>query len=397
MPPRLPLRWIAVSVFLLSSALNFLDRQLLAALAPEIKAEFQLSNEQYGYLIAAFSLTYTLSAPLMGLLIDRLGLNTGASLSVALWSLAGMATALATGFRGLLACRAALGLGEGGGIPGAGKANALYLEPGERALGAAFSQIGIALGSMAAPLMAVWFSLAYGWRWAFVAAGALGFLWIPLWLYTARRVPVRKPEPGEKHLPASALLRDPRLWSLIAANILGMTVYTLWMNWTTLYLTDAHGMTQEAANTRFAWIPPLFATLGGLAGGALSLRWSRRGMDLIVARRRVYLLSAVLLLSTALAPAMPSAAWATAVICLSFFSVVAGSVNVYALPIDLFGASRAGFAVATLTAAYGLMQALLSPLFGASIDRFGFSPVCVAVSVLPLAGCYFLRKTTSPA
>jgi hypothetical protein len=71
-------------------------------------------------------------------------------------------------------------------------------------------------------------------------------------------------------------------------------------------------------------------------------------------------------------------------------------VNLYSLPLDYFGASRAASGVASLTAAYGLMQTALSPAIGGMVDRYGFSPVCGLLSVLPLAAYGVLRATGRP-
>lgn len=384
MPAPASSRWIAVGAIVLATSLSFLDRQVLAALAPLLKQEFQLSNEGYGYVVAAFSLAYALSAAPAGLWIDRVGLNRGITAAVGLWSAAAVATGFAGSLAGLAGCRAALGMAEAGGIPASGKAFAIYLEPGERAMGTALNQVGITLGMVAAPLLAGWVAAQYGWRAAFVATGVLGFFWIPLWLAVARRVPAPPRESGAR-LTASAVARDPRLWGLALANVLMMTVYSLWMNWTTVFLVSAHGLTQAQANQRLAWIPPVFASLGGLAGGWMSLAWARAGVPLYSARLRASSVSAVFLLATAAIPWAPGAGLATALICLSFFMAVAMSANIYAIPLDLFGAGQAAFAVSVLTASYGLMQTVVSPLFGRLIDRYGFEPVCVLCGVLPLA------------
>jgi ACS family hexuronate transporter-like MFS transporter len=387
---RTPLRWIAVGVFVLSSSLNYLDRQLLAALAPTVRGEFQLSNEQYGLVISSFAIIYAVVAPAAGWFIDRVGLNLGAGIAVALWSLAGSATAWTRSFSGLLACRTVLGAAEAAGIPATGKANATYLEPRELALGTAFNQVGITVGSVAAPLIVVLMQPRYGWRSTFALCGALGFLWIPLWWFTLKRVPAKLSKSPVRQ-GGGDLLRDRRFWGLALANAFVMTLYALWSNWTTLYFVQERHMTQDQANREFAWIPAVFATAGGFFGGVLSYRWIRAGMSVLRARMRICWISAVILLATAAVPLMPHPALAAAAISLSFFWTLAISTNVYALPIDLFGSAHAGFGVAALTCSFGLMTAFLSPWIGSMVDRVGFSPVCLVLSMMPLLGIAILR------
>jgi ACS family hexuronate transporter-like MFS transporter len=388
----IPLRWIAVGVFVLSSSLNYLDRQLLAALAPTVRGEFHLSNEQYGLVISSFAIVYAVVAPAAGWLIDRVGLNLGAGIAVALWSLAGSATAWTRSFAGLLTCRTILGAAEAAGIPAAGKANATYLESRELALGTAFNQVGITLGSVAAPLIVVLMQPRYGWRSTFALCGALGFLWIPLWWFTSKHVPAKLSEsPARQGM--SLLLRDRRFWGLALANAFVMTLYALWSNWTTLYFVQERHMTQDQANRDFAWIPAVFATAGGFFGGVVSYRWIRNGMNVLRARMRICWISAVILLATAVVPLMPHPALAAAAISLSFFWTLAISTNVYALPIDLFGPAHAGLGVAALTSSFGLMTAFLSPWIGGMVDRVGFAPVCVTLSITPLVGVALLRWT----
>lgn len=383
------LRWLAIAVFALANALNFMDRQILAALAPELMREFHISAAGYGDVILAFSLTYALAAPAAGLLIDRLGLRAGASIAVGIWSFAGMATGWTSSLLGLKITRGFLGLGESGGVPATGKASALYLPPKERAMGAAVFQIGLTAGAIAAPLLAETIARIYGWRMAFVLLGAFGFLWIPLWLLVARKVPQQVEKKAAA--PAHAMLMDPRYLALLASNVLLMSVYSLWVNWTTVFLVRVHHMPQHEANVQLAWIPPIFATAGGLFGGWLTLRWARGQHDVTPARLRVILLGSLLLLFGALVPFMPTPTLATAFICLSFFACVASSVNIYALPLDLFGAGHAALAVSGLTSVYGLLQGVFSSGVGRIVDRYGFTPVCVGVALLPMTSWLVLH------
>jgi MFS transporter, ACS family, hexuronate transporter len=388
------LKWIAIGVFVLSSSLNYLDRLLLAALAPTLKLEFHLSNTQYGEVISVFSLVYAAMAPLAGWFIDSVGLNWGITISMAVWSLAGMATGIGRSFPALLISRTVLGGAEAAGIPGAAKANGTYLAPRELAFGSALNQVGITIGSVAAPLIVAAMAPVYGWRSVFVVCGALGFVWLPLWWLAARRIPSQEQPQVKAPWQFSEILRDRRVWALAVANALVMTLYTLWTNWTTLFLVERHHLTEAQANQQFAWIPPVFAMLGGFFGGWMTYRFARGSRCIYQARMRTSWLAGCVLLLTAIVPLMPSPMLAVAAISVSFFFCLAISANFYVMPIDFFGARHAAFGVSILTCSYGLMQTVLSPFIGWMVDHVGFTPVCVGMAALPLAGVAILRAFT---
>ena len=385
-------RWLVLSAFVLSTAINYLDRQTLATLAPLVRAEFHLSNAEYGLILAVFSIAYAACAPFAGMLIDRIGLDRAISMAVGVWSCAGIATGFTRGLGGLLGCRGVLGMSEAAGIPGAGKAIHSFLLPAERALGNAWNQAGVSLGLILAPPVATWIAMRYGWRQAFVISGSLGLIWIPLWNITARAAAPACPSsqhPGPSNID---LLRSRRLWGLLAANALNMSVYSLWTNWTTLYFVEKHRLPLAEANW-YAVVPPLIGALGGFGGGWLSLVWMRTGVPAVAARTRVCLAGAVLAMPTALIPLLPTAGWTAAGISLSILAVSAVSVNVYTMPLDIFGGARAAFAVSMLVASYGAAQALISPAIGAVVDAHGYGPVCLVAAGLPLAAYAVLRRT----
>jgi MFS transporter, ACS family, hexuronate transporter len=386
-------RWLVLGIFVLSSAINYLDRQTLATLASVVRHEYSLSNRDFGFIITAFSLTYAATAPFAGLLIDRIGLNRAIAAAVAVWSLAGIATGFTTGLAGLIACRAVLGLAEAAGIPAAGKAIHQYLHPAERAMGNAVNQAGVSLGLVLAPPIATWLAIRYGWRNAFVVTGILGLIWIPLWVRASRLA--RAAPAGKTDARAAAgILSDRRLWAFMLANAVSMIGYSLWTNWTTLYLIDVHRLTLVQA-AWYAWVPPVFATLGGMAGGWVSMRWIRRGHAPLASRYGGCLAAALLSLPAAAIPLLPSPALASAGISLAIFAVAAFSVNMYSMPLDAFGGARAAFAVSTLVASYGAVQAFVSPLFGKVVDAYGYAPLCWIAALMPLAASGVLRWTGS--
>ena len=390
-------RWLAVAVFILSSTLNYLDRSLLNVLAPFILREFQLNQQSFGYIVSAFSFVYAFSSLGAGILLDKIGLNKSISAAVAWWSSVSIFTAFTTGFGSLLGVRAALGAGESAGVPAFGKLNGIYLKPSERALGTATNQIGLSLGGIVA-VAAIPVAVIYGWRVPFAFCGALGLLWIPLWLLVSGKIPPQyeSQEPAASQNPM-AIWGTRDLWLLMIANVLWMPLYSLWSTWTVLYLTHVQHVS-AADSAQYVWIPPLVSNFGGFFGGWLSLRWINRKTDSVKARRWAIWISAIGALSTLALPLATSPVVATAVISLSVFFVLAGSVNIYALPLDIFGAKHAGVAIAALTFAYGLLQTVISPIVGRMADKGMYSQVIwlltipLVLSAALLMGCSTRRE-----
>jgi MFS transporter, ACS family, hexuronate transporter len=393
MPSSFSLRWLAVSVFILSSVLNYLDRQLLGTLAPLILLEFHLNQTGYGVLISAFSIAYAASSLGAGWVLDRFGVNRGIYSAVGWWSAAAIGTGLAPGLGGLALCRAFLGIGESAGIPAVGKLNGYYLKPDERALGAAVNGIGLTVGGAIAPL---WLGVAitHGWRVPFVVTGLCGLLWIPVWYFVSRAIPAQYRDaeraPAEPQPALFAILRDRNLQLLIGANVLWMGSFALWSSWTTLYLTHVHHVALKDT-AHYVWIPQLVSNVGGFFGGWLSQRWMKRSGP-VPARRKAVWWSAVGSLATLLVLIAPTAAWATAAISVSFFFSLAGSVNIYALPIDIFGAKRTGVALAALTCSFGILQTVISPIIGYLSDHQLYTQVLCFVAFTPTLAALLLNK-----
>jgi ACS family hexuronate transporter-like MFS transporter len=351
-------------------------------------AEFHLSKTDYGWLLSAFSFSYTFASPAVGWFLDRLGLETGILWAVALWSLAAAVCGWTRNLGQLIGARVFLGIGESAGVPAAGKLNAIYLEPKNRAVGAAITQVGLSIGMIGAPLLAL---LATNWRSPFFICAALGFVWIPVWIAVRRRVrPFEEVPPMRDGGAFRDLLKDRRLAALAGANILWMGIYALWSNWTTVYLVHNFGLTTKAASA-YAWVPPVASTLGAFLGGWISRRAINTGMPPVQARVVATLVSAIGCLVTVLVPLGSTPLWAMLAISASYFWVTAGSVNLYTIPLDIWGGRQAGTAISALVFAYGLLQTVISPVIGSLVDHFGFTPVCWLVALPPFAGWLLLR------
>jgi len=173
-------RWIPAVSMMLVSTLSYIDRNTLALLAPTILHETHLSNAQYGFIISAFSITYMFGNPPWGRIVDRFGVRMSMTMAVSLWTLASVSHAFATGFRGFLVARTALGLGEAATFPGAVRTVMLTLPPRARMRGIGITASGASLGALLTPIIMTPVAAAWGWRAAFWFTGAVGALWLAL-------------------------------------------------------------------------------------------------------------------------------------------------------------------------------------------------------------------------
>src|SRR4029078_5662878 len=177
------LRWLIIGMVFFATLINYIDRLTLSVLAPVITKDLNLTNTEFGSIATAFLLAYTISQSLSGKLYDRVGIKKGFTVSIIIWSLAAMAHGFAGSLRSLGAFRFILGLGEAGNWPGAAKTVAEWFPARPRALGMGIFNSGAAIGSVVAPPVIVGLTTYLGhWQPTFFVTGALGFIWLILWL-----------------------------------------------------------------------------------------------------------------------------------------------------------------------------------------------------------------------
>src|SRR5438094_714776 len=175
-------RWTVCALLFAATTINYIDRQVLGILAPDLQQQIGWNELQYGYIVSAFQAAYALGLAFAGRLMDKLGTRIGYALAVAVWSVAAMTHGLATSAVTFGAARFGLGLGESGNFPAAIKTVAEWFPKSERALATGIFNSGTNIGAIIAPLVVPWIALNLGWRWAFVLTGAIGFAWVVLWL-----------------------------------------------------------------------------------------------------------------------------------------------------------------------------------------------------------------------
>jgi ACS family hexuronate transporter-like MFS transporter len=183
-PPASPagyFRWVVCALLFFAATINYIDRQVISLLKPLLQREFAWNEIDYSNIVFAFQLAYAIGLLLFGKLMDRLGTRGGFSASVFIWSIAAMAHALASSVLGFAAVRFALGIGESGNFPASIKTVAEWFPKKERALATGIFNAGTNIGAVITPLTVPRITCIYGWRAAFIATGAIGFLWLFAW------------------------------------------------------------------------------------------------------------------------------------------------------------------------------------------------------------------------
>jgi MFS transporter, ACS family, hexuronate transporter len=181
-------RWRICALLFFATTLNYLDRQVIGILAPELQSSLHWTNADYANVVAAFKIAYAIGLVSMGDILDRVGTRRGYAAGLTAWSIAGMAHAFAGSVFGFAAARAALGFSEAANFPAAVKTVAEWFPKRERALATGIFNSGSNVGAILAPLMVPIIAVKWGWQAAFIVTGALGFIWLGFW-YAIYRPP----------------------------------------------------------------------------------------------------------------------------------------------------------------------------------------------------------------
>src|SRR5580658_2103547 len=300
------LRWLPAFSMMLVSTITYIDRNTLALLAPTILRDAHLSNEQYGFIISAFSIAYMVGNPLWGFILDRIGVRKGMASAVSIWTLASVAHVFAFGFQGFAVARAVLGFGEGATFPGSLRTVVQTLAPEQRSRGIAVSYSGGSLGAVITPVIITPIAALWGWRGAFWATGAVGAGWLLLWFFLSRRITVPARVRGD-----SPKFTDPRVWAFIAAYAMGAFPSAFVLYQASIYLTATFAKTQVEIG-KVLWIPPLGWEAGYFFWGWMMDRFSG-------AMRKQFFWLMVLSMPVALIPYISSYGWTLAMMFFAMF------------------------------------------------------------------------------
>ena len=397
------LRWWIVALISCGTILNYLARNSLGVLAPELKGALHITTQQYSYVVGAFQAAYTLMQPICGLIVDRIGLQLGFALFAAAWSLANVAHALAGGWVGLAFFRGLLGLSEAAAIPSGMKAIAEWFPARERSVATGWFNAGTSLGALIAPPIVITVSLLAGWRMAFVVTGGVGLIWALAW-YLLYRSPDRhraitpeerafiaadRPAKPTHKARARDILASGRFWTIAIPRFLAEPAWQTFSFWIPLYLASERCMDLKQI-ALFAWLPFLAADLGGVLGGYLSPALMKRGMPLIPSRVAGICLGALLMIAPGCIGLAASPYLAIALFCVGGFAHQMISVLINTLSADVFAPEEVGTANGFVGQAGWLGGLLFSLAIGQLADRIGYAPLFAALSAFDLIGATVL-------
>jgi ACS family hexuronate transporter-like MFS transporter len=376
-------RWIVCALLFFAATVNYMDRQVISLLKPTLQSQIGWNEIDYSNIIFAFQLAYGIGLLFVGKVMDWLGSRKGFSLSVLVWSVAAMAHALAHSVMGFGVARFTLGLGEAGSFPASIKAVAEWFPKKERALATGIFNSGTNIGALTTPLLVPWITAHYGWRMAFIATGAVGFLWLTAWL-ALYRTPENQsrlskaelhyirsdpPETATK-IPWLELIPLRQTWAFAIGKFLTDPVWWFFLFWAPDFLFKTYRVSLATVGL------PLFviyqvATVGSIGGGWLSSFWIKRGWSVNASRKTAMLICAIAVVPVVFASRVSNLWVSVALIALAAAAHQGWSANIFTLASDTFPRRAVG-SVVGLGGMFGSMGALLlAKVTGYVLQRTG--------------------------
>jgi MFS transporter, ACS family, hexuronate transporter len=370
------LRWFALALVFGAAMINYIDRQAIALLKPTLEAEFGWSDLDYAHIVSGFQLATVASIMAAGWFVDRLGVRSGYAVGVGVWSLAGMAHAAVTSVAGFIGVRVALGVAEAVNTPAAVKTVATWFPGSDRSIALGIMNMAPNIGAVATPLIVPAIALTLGWKMAFVATGALGFVWLLAWFLLPR------PARSELEIEAApeltsaergnlrSLLTSRNAWAFAIAKLLTDFVWAFLLFWGPDLFHKRYGLDTAGLALPVAAIF-VMAAAGSIFGGWLSSRLLRAGRSLDFARKTPMMISAIAALPVPLMLLAPNLWVGVGLLGLTLAAHQCFSANLFGLATDLFPTRKVGMVIG-FGATFGNLSGLAMLEFtGFVLDRTG--------------------------
>lgn len=422
-------RWVICGLLFAASAVNYIDRQVIAILKPTLQTQFGWTDVDYGWIIFAFSTAYAIGFVFVGRLMDKIGTKRGFTLAIVLWSigallhawavnvgeitapfvtpvingvvavvnavivplgLAPWSIALSVSVIGFIVARFVLGLGESGNFPAAIKTVAEWFPKKERALSTGIFNAGTNVGALATPLLVPLIVAYWGWYEAFIITGILGFVWLMFWLAIYRR-PEEHPNLSSRELayiqsdpsdpvvkiPWATLLRHRQTWTFAIGKFLTDPIWWVYLFWLPDFLQKQHGLDLKSFGVPIAVIY-IIADIGSVGGGYISSTLIKRGFTINRSRKTAMLACALAVVPIVVA-SMTSNLWlAVILIGIAAAAHQGWSANLFTLTSDMFPKQAVGSVVGIGGMAGAVGGMVIAPLVGYILQSTGsYVPIFV--------------------
>ena len=309
-------RWTICSLIFFATTVNYLDRAVISLLKPYIATAFNWNRIEeaanYANIEIAFKVAYAIGMLFAGRVIDKLGTKIGYALATGLWSIAAICHAFATGTMGFSIARVFLGITEAGNFPAAIKATAEWFPKKERAFATGIFNSGSNIGAIIAPLTVPFIAEKYGWQWAFIITGAVGFIWLILWFIyyeiPSKQKKLLTPEYNFIHSDVDAfekedaakiswrqLLSFKQTWAFAIGKFLTDPIWWFYLFWLPDFLNKQYGLkgTEVALPVAIVYV---IASFGSIGGGFLPMKLIEKGWPVFKARKTSMLIYAFFVL-----------------------------------------------------------------------------------------------------
>jgi len=403
-------RWTICSLLFFATTVNYLDRQVLSLLAPDLSKEFGWTNSDYANITAIFQFVYAISMLFAGRIIDKLGTKSGYTWAIIIWSigaivhaysifiggvvvnvmaLVGLA-AVPVSIIGFMISRALLAVGEAGNFPSALRATAEYFPKKERSFATGIFNSGTNVGAILAPLTVPWVAKQWGWETAFILIGALGFIWLIFW-----RIYYEKPEnqkrlskeeleyinsdAGEQVINSSVEVKVPwikllgykQTWAFAFGKFMTDGVWWFFLFWLPKYLEAQYGMVKTEIMLPLAVLYSM-TMFGSIGGGWFPIYFIKKGFSPYDGRMKAMLLIAFFPLVVLAAQPLGGYTFWIPVILIGIGASAhqAWSANIFTTVSDMFPKKAVGSIVGIGGMAGGFGGVVMSKLGGAFFDHY---------------------------